>query len=102
MPGYVLSPDLVVADSSGVVPLLYRQPVPWVAELFGLFRAEGYMGSQVVARGWYRRQPGPSIELRDVYTGDGRRSRSWQWVARYAAAVLLVVGGVVVMLAGLA
>ncbi len=102
MPGYVLSPDLVVADSSGFVPLLYRQPVPWAAELFGLFRAEGYMGRRVVARGWYRRQPGPTIELRDVYTGDGRRSRSLQWVARYAAAVLLVVGGVAVMLAGLA
>ena len=102
MPGYVLSPDLVVADSSGFVPLLYRQPVPWVAELFGLFRAERYMGRQVVARGWYRRQPGPAIELREIHTADGLHSRSWQWVARYAAAVVLVVGGVVVMLSGLA
>jgi len=102
MPGYVLSPDLVVADSSGFVPLLYRQPIPWMAELFGLFRAERYLGRQVVARGWYRRQPGPAIELREIHTAGGLHSRSWQWVARYAAAVLLVVVGVVVMLSGLA
>ena len=100
MPGYVLSPDLVVADSSGFVPLLYRQPIPFAAELFGLFRAERFQGRQVVARGWYRRSPGPVIELRDVVAADGRRARAWEWAARYAAAVLMVVAGVGLMLLG--
>ena len=100
MPGYVLSPDLVVADDSGFVPLLYRQPLPFVAELFGLFRAQAFQGQDVVARGWYRRMPGPAIELRDVHTVSGRKARSWEWVARYAGSVLLIFAGVALMLVG--
>jgi hypothetical protein len=101
MPGYVLSPDLVVADATGFVPLLYRQPLPFVAELFGLFRAGAFQGQEVVARGWYRRLPGPAIELRDVQAVNGRKARSWEWVARYAGSVLLVFAGVALMLVGL-
>jgi len=102
MPGYLLSPDLVVADASGFVPLLYRQPIPFAAAWFGLFRAEAFQGQEVVARGWYRRLPGPVIELRDVRAADGRKARSWEWVARYAAAALLALAGVALMLAGVA
>ena len=101
-PGYLLSPDLVVQDSSGFVPLLYRQPLPLVASLFALFRAERYMGQEVVARGWYRRVPGPVVELRDVIAADGTRSRSWEWAARYAVSALMVLAGLVVTLAGVA
>ncbi|MDQ4089256.1 MAG: protease, partial [Actinomycetota bacterium] len=100
MPGYVLSPDLVVADASGFVPLLYRQPIPFAAELFGLFRAGAFQGQEVVARGWYRRAPGPVIELREVWTAGGRRARAWEWAARYAASVFLVLAGVALMLVG--
>jgi hypothetical protein len=100
MPGYVLSPDLVVADDSGFVPLLYRQPLPFLAELFGLFRAQAFQGQDVVARGWYRRIPGPAIELRDVHTVSGRKARSWEWVARYTGSVLLIFAGVALMLVG--
>ena len=101
-PGYVLSPDLVVQDRSGFVPLLYRQPLPFVAALFALFRAERYMGQEVTARGWYRRLPGPVVELRDVTAADGTRSRSWEWAARYAVSVLLAAAGVVLALYGIA
>jgi hypothetical protein len=90
----------VVADDSGFVPLLYRQPLPFLAELFGLFRAQAFQGREVVARGWYRRLPGPVIELRDVRALDGRKARSWEWVARYAGSVLLILAGVALMLVG--
>ncbi|MDQ3574906.1 MAG: M48 family metalloprotease [Actinomycetota bacterium] len=102
LPGYVLSPDLVVQDGSGFVPLLYRQPLPLVAGLFALFRAERYMGQEVTARGWYRRLPGPVVELREVVAADGTRSRSWEWAARYAVSVLLIAAGAVVALYGVA
>ncbi|MDQ2826829.1 MAG: M48 family metalloprotease [Actinomycetota bacterium] len=102
MPGYVLSPDLVVADRSGFVPLLYRQPIPFAAGLFGLFRAQNFIGQEVEAKGWYRRSPGPVIELREVRAADGRRARTWEWVARYAAAGVLVAAGVVLMLVSMA
>jgi len=100
-PGYVLSPDLVVQDTSGFVPLLYRQPVPFMAALFALFRAKQWMGEEVVARGWYRRTPGPVVELRQVQAADGsRRARSFQWVARYAGSAIVLFIGIVVMLVG--
>ncbi|HWI02442.1 MAG TPA: zinc metalloprotease HtpX [Acidimicrobiales bacterium] len=102
VPGYVLSADMVVADDTGFVPLLYRQPLPFVAQLFGLFRAKEFQGKEVVARGWYRRMPGPAIELRDVHALSGRKARSWEWVARYAGSVLLIFAGIAVMLVGLA
>jgi hypothetical protein len=101
MPGYVLSPDLVIQDRSGFVPLLYRQPVPFAREWFGLFRAERWLGQEVVATGWYRRLPGPVVELKAV-EGPPGRARTWEWVARTAAAWLVLAAGVVVMLVGLA
>jgi heat shock protein HtpX len=101
-PGYVLSADLVVQDASGFVPLLYRQPVPFMAALFALFKAEKYMGQEVVARGWYRRAPGPVVELREVWASDGTRSRSWEWMARFVASGLVLFAGVIVMLVALA
>jgi hypothetical protein len=101
-PGYVLSPDLVVQDSSGFVPLLYRQPIPLARAWFGLFKVAGFMGQEVVAKGWYRRMPGPVVELREVVTADGRRAKTWEWLARYVAAAVLVAAGVVVLLLGLA
>ena len=103
MPGYVLSPDLVVQDTSGFVPLLYRNPIPFAAAWFGLFRVEGFLGQEVVAQGWYRRLPGPVIELKQVETRDGlRKARGWEWVARYAVSGLLLAAGVLVMLVGAA
>jgi hypothetical protein len=101
-PGYVLSPDLVVQDESGFVPLVYLQPIPLARSFFGLFRAQDFLGEAVVARGWYRRSPGPRVELREVVAADGRRARSFQWIAAYAASGLLVLAGVVVMVLGLA
>ena len=101
VPGYVLSPDLVVQDGSGFVALRYRQPVPFVAALFGLIRVPDYMGVEVTARGWYRRGVGPWIELHDVEAIDGsRRARAWLWLARYAAAVTVFAVGLVMIAAG--
>ncbi len=37
-PGYVLSPDLVVQDESGFVPVLYHQPLPLVRSVFALVK----------------------------------------------------------------
>jgi hypothetical protein len=102
MPGYVLSPDLVVQDASGFLPLLYGQPVPFAREWFGLARVKAFLGTDVVARGWYRRTPGPVVELREVESHDGRRARTWEWLARYVASALVLATGVVVCVVGLA
>jgi Zn-dependent protease with chaperone function len=101
-PGYLLSPDLVIQDQSGFVPLQYRQPFPFARALFGLTKVQGYLGQEVTARGWYRRTPGPVVELREVTAGDGRHTRTWPWVASYALSSVLLVVGLIVALAGVA
>jgi hypothetical protein len=101
-PGYVLSPDLVVQDRSGFVPLIYRQPIPFARALFGLAKVKAYLGQEVVATGWYHRSPGPTIELREVKAADGRQTRAWQWAASYAASAMLLAVGLIVALAGVA
>lgn len=101
-PGYRLSPDLVLEDTSGFVPLVYRQPLlPFLATLFGLLRAEKFIGQEVVARGWYRRSPGPSIELERLFADDGRVARSFTASARYAGSAALVLVGIITTVAGL-
>jgi Zn-dependent protease with chaperone function len=101
-PGYLLSPDLVVQDRSGFVPLTYRQPIPFARAFFGLTKVKGYIGQEVVAKGWYHRSPGPVIELREVKAADGRESRTWQYVATYAASAIVLAVGLIVALAGVA
>jgi hypothetical protein len=75
--------------------------LPFLATLFGLLRAEKFIGQEVVARGWYRRTPGPSIELERLVAADGRRARSFTPHFRYAGSVALVLAGILTTLAGL-
>ncbi|MGZ4208235.1 MAG: zinc metalloprotease HtpX [Actinomycetota bacterium] len=102
MPGYVLSPDLVLQDESGFVPVLYANPIPFARSLFGLARVQQFLGKQVVARGWYRRLPGPVVELREVRTDDGHLACGYTWVLRYIGSALVILAGFIVLLSGLA
>jgi Zn-dependent protease with chaperone function len=102
MPGYLLSPDMVVQDESGFVPLLYRQPMPFARTWFGLTKIQGFIGQQVVANGWYRRSPGPVIELREVHAADGRKAKTWWYPVAYTLSGLLLAAGVLVALVGMA
>jgi hypothetical protein len=101
MPGYVLSPDLVLQDESGFVPVQYANPIPFARALFGLARAEHFLGKDVIARGWYRRMPGPMVELREVRTTDGLRARGYTWIVRYTGSVIVILAGFVVLVKGI-
>ncbi|WP_222193059.1 M48 family metalloprotease [Modestobacter italicus] len=92
-PGYALSPDLVVQDESGFVPVLYLQPWPFARSLFGLLRVPDLLDTDVVVRGWYRRSPAPVLELRELVPDRGARVRGFQWVAAYAVSVLIAAAG---------
>ena len=93
MPGYVLSPDVVVQDDSGFVAVRYRQPWPLARSVFGLLRVPALQGQEVLVRGWNRRAPGPVLELRDLVPAEGARVRGWRWVAEYVVGVVLAVVG---------
>ncbi|MCW2579187.1 MAG: ATPase associated with various cellular 5 [Blastococcus sp.] len=83
MPGYRLSPDLVVQDGSGFLPVLYRQPWPFARAILGVLRAERFIDQDVVVRGRYRRNPAPILELRRLDAADGSRIRGFLWVGAY-------------------
>jgi hypothetical protein len=99
-PGYVLSPDLVLQDETGFVPVLYRQPIPLARFVFALSRARTAMGQDVVVKGWYRRTPGPVVELESFVTRSGESARAWMWAACMACSAGLAVAGLVVAAAG--
>ena len=97
MPGYVLSPDLVVADGTGFVPVLYNSSIPFARLIFGLGKAKTYVNEYVVVRGWYLRTPGPAIELREIRSGN-RHSVGLEWATRFVASGVVVVAGVLMFL----
>ena len=93
MPGYLLSPDLVVQDESGFVPVLYRQPWPFARSIFGLLRVPDLLDQDVVVRGWYRRDPAPFVELRRLDAAGSPPVRGWTWVAGYLLGTGLALAG---------
>jgi Zn-dependent protease with chaperone function len=100
VPGYVLSPDLVIADDRGFVPLRYTNPLPFGRAWFGVVKAGQLVGADVVARGWYFRAPGPVVEVRDMRVLKPpeqwrlpARVRAWGWIASLAlSGVVLAIG----------
>jgi Zn-dependent protease with chaperone function len=101
-PGYVLSPDMVIEDSSGFVPLLYRQPIPFARAWFGLTRVKGLLGQRAQATGWYRRTPSPVIELKSVRAAGHQAVNCREWIARYVASSLVFGVGLIILAAAAA
>ena len=105
MPGYVLSPDLVITDESGFVPLHYTNPLPGGRLWFGATKAGKLLGCHVVARGWYFRGPSPVLEVRDFRVvaapvpGVPARVRGWRWIGALAASGIGLAVGLVMLAA---
>jgi Zn-dependent protease with chaperone function len=95
IPGLYWSQDLVIHDGSGFMVMLYRQPIKILEFLFGLFRAESFVGQNVVAQGWYRRYPVPFLELYKVQLPDGTMHTSHNWAAKFWGTILafVIAGG---------
>jgi Zn-dependent protease with chaperone function len=96
-PGYLLSPDMVIQDGSGFVPLLYRQPIPFARAWFGLTKVKGLLGQRAVATGWYRRTPSPVIELKTVRAAARPTVMCWEWAARYVASGTVLLIGLLIL-----
>jgi hypothetical protein len=64
--------------------------------LFGLFKAEKFIGQEVVVEGWYRRSPVPKIEISYIRTIDGlQESRTWfKSASIFSSVVLTIIGGI--------
>jgi hypothetical protein len=68
---------------------------------FGFARAREFLGKDVIVRGWYRRRPGPMLELREITTSDGRVARGYTWLVRYVGSWLVIAAGFIVLVASL-
>ena len=86
-------------EDSGFVPVLYQQPWPFAGIIVGFLEVPHLLSRDVVARGWYRRNPAPVVELRQPVPAEGGRIRGSSWVVAHLLPVPLVVGGGVMWLA---
>ncbi len=101
IPGLYWGDDLVLQDESGFILLQYRQPIRIFEFLFGLFRADSFMGQKVVAEGWYRRAPVPYLELWKMHLPSGDTHTSHNWGLNFALSLLLTGAGLLVALFGM-
>lgn len=90
IPGLYWSEDLVIHDGSGFMTTDYRQPLRLLEFLFGLFRAESFVGQDVVMRGWYRRYPIPYLELWKVQLPDGTTHTCHNWAMKFWGTILVL------------
>lgn len=93
VPGLFYSEDLVLQDASGFIVLDYRQPWRLFEFLFGMLRADKFVGQNGVARGWFRRVPQPVFELRELVLEDGRKATSWVYpLTQFVVYAVMVMG----------
>ncbi|MCW2617622.1 MAG: Zn-dependent protease with chaperone function [Modestobacter sp.] len=83
---------------SGFVPVLYQQPWPLAGSIFGLIEVPHLLDRDVVARGWYRRNPRRLSSCGSRCRRRAGRSAGPAGVA-YLLSVPLAVGGGAVWLA---
>jgi len=101
IPGLYWSEDLVLQDDTGFIILDYRQPLGILEFLFGLFKADEFVGHTLQARGWYRRAPRPFLELREAMLEDGRRIKCYLYYFRRILGILGLAVGLALLLLGL-
>ena len=101
IPGLYWSSDLVVQDDTGFMVLNYRQPLRVFEFLFGLFRAESFIGQEIVVQGWYRRYPRPFLEIFKVYLPDGTINTSHNWAAKFWGTILALAAAFFMVLLGI-
>ena len=101
IPGLYWSEDLVLQDDTGFMVLYYRQPLRILQMLFGLFRADGFVGQDAVATGWYRRFPRPYLELWQVRLPNGEVHTCHNWALAFYGSLAFTLLGLALLVVGL-
>jgi hypothetical protein len=91
VPGLFYGWDLVLHDGSGFITLSYTQPSGLWMFLFGWLKAGSLVGKS--AYGWYRRDPGPRFELRQLDLDEGGTFMSFTYPVGQFAVWALMLGG---------
>lgn len=100
VPGLFWSEDLVLQDKTGFIVLNYHQPIGFLDLIFGLFKAEHFVGKDVEAVGWYRRAPAPFFELYKAEAAD-ISCKCWTYASKLVVgAILLGLGFLLLLVSG--
>ena len=93
VPGAWFCADLVLKDPTGLLFVLYKQPIPLARLMFALTEADSYIGQKVVIDGWFRRGLRPYIEMGRLTGEDGFALTTWSRRVHYGLAGLTMLGG---------
>jgi len=93
IPGYVLSEDFVIQDRTGFMRLNYEFGLGIGDLFFALFRTGRLIGQQVKVFGWYRRGPGPVLQIKQFETADGHVHKCHAQGFAYFGAILTILIG---------
>jgi Zn-dependent protease with chaperone function len=91
IPGHWLSEDLYFQDKTGRMYVDYRFGFRLMDFWWALRRADQLVGQNVKIQGWYRRGPGPYLQVDTIWTQDGKRFRNYSKHMTYILAVLFFV-----------
>lgn len=89
-PGYIFSEDFTLEDDTGIIFLDYAQPLNIWNGLFGLLKAEKYIGKEVEVIGWYRRSPVPYIEIKEIVLAD-KTIKCHSYTAQIILSIVLII-----------
>lgn len=76
-PGYYFGEDLYIQDNTGLMYVDYRFGWGLIDIFFAIFRVKKLIGQRVRIKGWYRRGPGPYIQVDTIETESGKRFRNY-------------------------
>ncbi|MFX0070610.1 MAG: zinc metalloprotease HtpX [Candidatus Hermodarchaeota archaeon] len=95
IPGFFLSEDLYLQDSTGLMYVDYRFGLGIVDFFFAIRRVKSLIGQRVRIKGWYRRGPGPYLQVDTIETESGRRFRNYAKHMTYIWAIIAFIIGLV-------
>ncbi len=84
MPGYYFGEDMLLQDDTGLIYVDYESLIPLFGNLiFARRTIRKYIGQNVRVIGWYRRGPGPYIEIKSIESSSGHRNNNYRKQASY-------------------
>lgn len=93
VPGLIFSEDIVVDDETGIMLVDYRQPARIFEILFGIFKVDELIGSNVEVIGWYKRGIKPYFVCRNIIS-NGKKITSFNYVLNMIFGYIVVLTGI--------
>jgi len=91
IPGYYFSEDLYFQDNTGLLYIDYRFGLRIVDFFWAITKVNRLIGQRVRIKGWYRRGPGPYLQIDTLETETGRRFRNYSKHMTYILAVVFFI-----------